>query len=346
MAEFMTNGLLLGWSESLEFHGNWTPDGKYFLFSANREGKTGIWAIREKQNVLHKTERQPVLLTPGPIYFWFQVPSVDGNRLFATGGQSRGELTRYDLKSRQLVSYLSGISAVELDFSKDGLWVTYVAIPDGTLWRSRLDGSQRMQLTFEPMLAGLPHWSPDGKRIAFAGKVSHQNWKIYIIPFDGGSPEPVTENERTEVDPTWSPDGNSVVFGENFVSDRPTHIYAVDLRTRRLSELPGSNEEDAALRTEASVILAHALRQRQLSNDDKNYLADLVARRTGLNHAEAEQRVSGIFERDQQAADQARKAIAHSLYWLFVALLLGAFSASFAATVGGRRRDHVPMAAL
>jgi hypothetical protein len=108
----------------------------------------------------------------------------------------------------------------------------------------------------------------------------------------------------------------------------------------------GTNEEDAELRTEASVILAHALRQRQLSNDDKNYLADLVVRRTGLNHAEAEQRVSGIFERDQQAAGQARKAVAHSLYWLFVALLLGAFSASFAATMGGRRRDHVPLAAL
>jgi Tol biopolymer transport system component/DNA-binding winged helix-turn-helix (wHTH) protein len=231
--------LLQGWSESSESGGNWTSDGKYFLFSAYHNGKVGIWAICEKQSVFHKTNREPVLLTSGPIEFWSQVPSVDGNRLFAIGGENRGELTRYDLKSRQLVSYLSGISADELDFSKDGLWVTYVAIPDGTLWRSRLDGSQRMQLTFEPMLAGLPHWSPDGKRIAFAGRVSRQNWKIYIIPFDGGSAEPLTENERTEVDPNWSPDGNSVIFGENYVSDR--HIYAVDLRTRRISELPGSN---------------------------------------------------------------------------------------------------------
>lgn len=99
--------------------------------------------------------------------------------------------------------------------------------------------------------------------------------------------------------------------------------------------------EDAASRTEAGVIFAHSLHQRQLSSDDKNYLADLVAARTGLNHAEAEQRVAGVFERDQQATDQARKAVAHSLYWLFVALLLGAFSASFAATLGGRRRDHM-----
>jgi hypothetical protein len=99
--------------------------------------------------------------------------------------------------------------------------------------------------------------------------------------------------------------------------------------------------DDPNDRAEAAVIFARALRDRQLASDDKNYIADLVAARTGLNHAEAETRVQGVFERDQQAVDLTRKAVAHSLYWLFVALLLGAFSASFAATLGGRRRDHV-----
>jgi hypothetical protein len=100
--------------------------------------------------------------------------------------------------------------------------------------------------------------------------------------------------------------------------------------------------EDAADRAEAGVIFARALRDGQLSSDDKNYLADLVSARTGVNHAEAESRVANVFERDRVAADQTRKAVAHSLYWLFVALLLGAFSASLAATLGGRRRDHIP----
>jgi hypothetical protein len=43
----------------------------------------------------------------------------------------------------------------------------------------------------------------------------------------------------------------------------------------------------------------------------------------------------------RQAVDNARKAAAHMLYWLFVALLIGAFCASFAATIGGRERDRV-----
>jgi hypothetical protein len=103
--------------------------------------------------------------------------------------------------------------------------------------------------------------------------------------------------------------------------------------------------DDAGVRAQAAVVFAHALEERQLLSDDKNYVADLVAARTGLSHAEAENRVANVFERNQAAADRARKAVAHSLYWLFVALLLGAFTASLAATMGGRRRDHLPVTA-
>jgi hypothetical protein len=101
--------------------------------------------------------------------------------------------------------------------------------------------------------------------------------------------------------------------------------------------------EDAVYKAEAAAVFAHAIANRVvLMPDDRNYVADLVAAHTGLNHAEATARVTNVFERDLAAADQARKAVAHSLYWLFVALLLGAFTASFAATLGGRRRDHLP----
>src|SRR5262249_7496764 len=56
---------------------------------------------------------------------------------------------------------------------------------------------------------------------------------------------------------------------------------------------------------------------------------------------------TGRFERayvaaqQAQAAEEARKAIAHSMYWTFVALLIGAFCASLAATFGGKERDRV-----
>jgi hypothetical protein len=98
---------------------------------------------------------------------------------------------------------------------------------------------------------------------------------------------------------------------------------------------------DESLRSEIGLIFAHSLRQRELAPEDRTYIAATVAAKTGLNQAAAESRVADVFERDQQAADAARKSVAHSLYWLFVGLLLGAFAASLAATYGGRQRDRV-----
>jgi hypothetical protein len=58
---------------------------------------------------------------------------------------------------------------------------------------------------------------------------------------------------------------------------------------------------------------------------------------------DAERRVDDAYTQARQAADTARKAVAHSLYWTFLALLIGAFCASFAATIGGKERDRVPL---
>lgn len=101
------------------------------------------------------------------------------------------------------------------------------------------------------------------------------------------------------------------------------------------------NTSDEAQRSEIGVIFAHALHQREMTAEDRNYIASAVAAKTGLTLPEAEKRVGDVFERDQQAVDTARKAVAHSLYWMFLALLLGAFAASLAATRGGKQRDHI-----
>jgi hypothetical protein len=116
--------------------------------------------------------------------------------------------------------------------------------------------------------------------------------------------------------------------------------YYVDSLFR--SAQPTSAPDDAT-RAEVAAVFNHALRQRQLASEDKSYVSSMVAAKTGLSPAEAETRVSQVFSRDQEAVDTARKALAHSLYWMFLASLLGAFSASLAATFGGKQRDKVVM---
>jgi hypothetical protein len=96
----------------------------------------------------------------------------------------------------------------------------------------------------------------------------------------------------------------------------------------------------APARAQAARILAYSAKG-DVSAADRSYLAQLVASRTGLSRPDAEQRVSEVITAEKQAADTARKATAHGLLWMFLALLIGAFCASFAATIGGRQRDQV-----
>ncbi len=117
--------------------------------------------------------------------------------------------------------------------------------------------------------------------------------------------------------------------------------YFIDTLFRSDHRSPDGN--DAPVRAEAARIFAHALRQRNLPAADETYLDELVAAKTGLNQTESEKRVSEVFGEIQQAAETARKAMAHLSLWIFVALLIGAFCASYAATIGGRQRDHVEL---
>ncbi len=117
------------------------------------------------------------------------------------------------------------------------------------------------------------------------------------------------------------------------------NAYFTDMMFRPSTSRPESANGSA--RNEAEVILTRALRDGSISKADQDYLAQSVAANTGLNESDAAKRVADDFANAQQAAEKTRKALAHSLLWAFLSLLIGAFCASLAATIGGRQRDHV-----
>ena len=238
--------VLQGWNTiANECCGKWTSDGQYFVFQTLRQNISSIWIRPEKSSFFRKLSYEPVQLTTGPLSFSDPVLSKDGKKLFVMGQQTRGELVRYDAKSRQFLPFLAGISASEADFSRDGQWVTYVTFPENTLWRSKADGSERLQLTYPPMEAELPRWSPDGTRIVFTGLRPGKARKIYLISAAGGNAQELMQEERTEADPTWSPDGNSLSFGRmpflEFGSAGQVNIQILDLRSNQVSTLPDSD---------------------------------------------------------------------------------------------------------
>jgi len=234
--------LLPGWNTTPnECCGKWTPDGRHFVFQAMRDDTANLWALNEHDGLFGPTRHEPVQLTTGPMNVGNPVPSRDGKKLFVQGWRPRGELVRYDSKSGQFVPYLSGISAMGLDFSRDAEWVAYNDASDGTMWRSKVDGTQKLQLVFPPMLAYLPRWSPDGKRIAFFGHPPGEPWQIYEVPAEGGSPELIYRSGTNLADPSWSPDGKSLAFGENSLNNQGSAVYILDLKTRNAAKLPGSD---------------------------------------------------------------------------------------------------------
>jgi len=223
--------------------GNWTPGGNYFVFQANNEGRTDIWAIRER-GLLQKSQPNPTRLTTGPLNYWAPLPSRDGKKIFVVGEQPRGELLRYDTKLGQFVPFMNGLSAEQARFSPDGQWAAYVTYPEGILWRSKVDGSEPLQLTFSPLHSALPRWSPDGKKIAFVAATAGQPFKIHVISANGGASEEIIPQESVQNDPAWSPDGNAIIFGESPLGQlgalRTNGLHIVDLKTHLASIIPGT----------------------------------------------------------------------------------------------------------
>ena len=113
---------------------------------------------------------------------------------------------------------------------------------------------------------------------------------------------------------------------------------------------PAAEPASAAPLLEVGRIFTSNLQANTLPPADARYVGQLVAQRTGLSQADAEKRVNTVYAQMQtqlqsakatalEAVEKSRKVSAYAALWLFIALLMGAFVASWVATYGGRQRD-------
>lgn len=242
--------LLNGWSQPpRECCGTWTPDGQFFIFEAMRQGRNDLWVLSERRELFSKLfkkdSKSPVLLSSGLQGFLSPIVSIDGKEVFAVGIEKHGELVRYDVKLREFVPFLGGISATWISFSKSGRWVAYINYPDQTLWRANSDGSEKTQLTFSPLEVDGLSWSPNEKWFALRARNPGENWMIHLVPSQGGEVKLIVPIETEQGVPTWSPDGRCIAFGDvpsSFGHSSGTEaIHLLDLNTHTVSELPRSS---------------------------------------------------------------------------------------------------------
>jgi Tol biopolymer transport system component len=218
--------------------GVWSGDGRYYFFGRDDPSGSNIWTLRESARLFRWRPPETFQLTTGPMSLRRFTASPDGKKLFAEGLIIRGELAIYDGKAGRFRPFLSGIFAGGVDFSRDSKWVAYVTYPDGALWRSRVDGSERLQLTSPPVFPFMPRWSPDGTQIAYTGR-----GKAFIVLAQGGTPEEVFSENDFQIGADWSPDGKKIVFGRGtqlpFLSEKIA-IQVLDLESKYLSPINSS----------------------------------------------------------------------------------------------------------
>lgn len=220
--------------------GNWTADGQFYIFQASQSLPntslivTSLWAAGSDEH------EAPAQITAGPMSFGNPSPSPDNKKIWAIGVQPAVEVVKYEAAKKKYVPLIPGLSATDVDFSVDSKWISYVAIPQGTLWRSRSDGSDRLQLTSGNERIALPRWSPDGKKIAFVSLKPGDSWKLYVISADGGTARPIVKENGGQIDANWSADGQQLMFGDYSHANGAINIRLLDFKTRKLTTLPGS----------------------------------------------------------------------------------------------------------
>jgi eukaryotic-like serine/threonine-protein kinase len=106
---------------------NWTPDGRYLYFTVHKsDSEAELWALREKGFSWRRTQRLTKLME-APVSFHLPVADSTGRKLFATGAEFHGRLTRYDSRLGEPVDYLGRLPAYWVSFSRDGQWVAYIS---------------------------------------------------------------------------------------------------------------------------------------------------------------------------------------------------------------------------
>jgi Tol biopolymer transport system component len=232
------HAVLPDWSDALlQADPTIARDSRYSAFTATANGiDWDLWLLPESSGLFSFRGPKPVRLTTGPLTAAHPQFTQDSRHILYVGDSDETQLVRYDARSSEWTPYLGGMSAFQLDFSRDGEWVTYVAPPGHSVWCSRIDGSQATQVTLPPLSATNPRFSPDRSKIVFYGYQPGHRTGMFLVPPSGGSVVALVPKgkDAEQKEPNWSPDGLKVMYSAE------RSLWVMDLATGDAQKLPGS----------------------------------------------------------------------------------------------------------
>ena len=219
--------------------GNWTGDGKYFVFQANLTGSSDLWRMDGTST------SGPSRITNGPLSFVAPTTSRNDHQIYFLGLEAQSALLQFDPARKAFVPEQEFLSdANRIEYSRDQQWVSWTD-HTGRLWRARPDGSERIQVTPDSLEVFLAHWSPDGQQLALMARQPGKAWQLYTVAPAGGTPVLLSAENRNQADPSWSADGQQIVFGrvtDIMGKEESTRaLQILDLKTGKVSAVPQSD---------------------------------------------------------------------------------------------------------
>ncbi len=204
---------------------SWSPDGKRIAFASNRDGNFEIY-------VMNADGSNQTRLTNSPEFDLQPRWSPDGKKIIFARVIKPGILDIFVMNADgSEVTNLTNtpdISEEHPDFSPDGKQIVFSRFGGGMgksgFYIMNADGTNvRPLLIPDPTKEGpvyCPRWSPDGKYIAFHGRLASCADEIYIMKADGTEVRRLTAHPRVcglgNQRPSWSPDGKQLVYFSHF----------------------------------------------------------------------------------------------------------------------------------
>ena len=216
--------------------GVWANGGSAFVFQSSDGEATDLWKLGDAST------DAPVRLTAGPLQYQSPVAARFGPRVYFLGVDARSQLARLGPGGTLIREEGFLAAAVRVDASRDGRWIAWTD-GHGALWRARSDGSDILQLT-SGLDVFLARWSPDATRLAMMAREPGKAWQLYTVGSSGGEPRRLLQEDRNAADPSWSPDGQLIVFGRvnDFMGKEQASrdLEILDLHNSRVTTVPES----------------------------------------------------------------------------------------------------------
>ena len=229
---------------------SWSPEGSLFVFSAYHLGDKMFGKNRFTETFIINADGNHQRLVMSTQHLQWKVDfspawSPDGNRIaFSSNRPGRYDIFVIDISGENLTNLTQSaeISEHSPSWSPDGMHILYSSW-DGHFHTLRLADGHRRQLTQDEGDRRNPHWSPEGKQIAFAGDVQGEvdNADIYIMDIETGVETRLTTHPEADLRPTWSPDGRHIVF-ESEREEGKLDLYRITVATREVIQLTHLDE--------------------------------------------------------------------------------------------------------